>query len=388
MHKLKELLRTEYDRLGYQEIATPLLYHPSLWETSGHWQNYREDMFLVGGGHGHQGSTSPSPTDSNLTGHELFGLKPMNCPAHCLIFKSESRSYRDLPIRLADFTPLHRNELSGTLTGLTRLRQFHQDDAHIFCTTDQVSNEIASILDMFHRLYIKTFKFPSYSLVLSTRPESFIGSEVDWNRAETTLKSALDQHAQLFPELPSVRVEKGAGAFYGPKIDLLLNDSQHRTHQLATVQLDFQLPHRFQLEYVSAENNRQRPVVIHRAVLGSLERFWAIWMEETKGRWDLWCNPRQILVLPVHAGCLEYAQTLMEALKNEKYHVDVDARDLSLSKRVREGQTMQYNYSVIIGDQEVSERQVAIRRRGQSATDHMSLSSFLQQLTTERDQFK
>lgn len=381
MRALKSALRREYDRLDYQEISTPQLYHSRLWETSGHWQNYRKDMFSVIG-------AGADVTEGGKPADVMFGLKPMNCPAHCLVYSHVSRSYRDLPLRLADFTALHRNELTGTLTGLTRLRQFHQDDGHIFCTLDQVQTEIETTLALFHRMYRDVFKFPSYSLSVSTRPisdsgkesgkKNFIGTEQQWSKAELMLHNAVSSHSQKYPDLPEVKIDKGAGAFYGPKIDLQLTDSQGRVHQLATLQLDFQLPERFDLTYVQDDGTSARPVMIHRAVLGSLERFWAVWMEETGGKWNFWCNPRQVKVVPVNAKVAEYAHQVKNRLRGEgRFYVDVDDSDNTLSKKIRQAQVEAYNFIVVVGEKEASSNMLSVRSRQTGKSADLSATDFL-----------
>lgn len=316
----------------------------------------------------------------------------MNCPAHCLIYQHQVRSYRDLPLKLCDFTALHRNELSGTLTGLLRLRQFHQDDGHIFCRNEQLSSMIEETLSLVHRLYSKTYRFPRYALRLSTRPEEgYLGDLDQWNEAETILAEALRNHVDRFhfgkdegegeqKEPIELVVEKGAGAFYGPKIDVVLQDSLGRHHQTATLQLDFQLPKRFQLTYVDSEGHPKTPVLIHRALLGSLERFIAVWMEECQGKWPLWASPRQCKVLAVHPGNHGYAMEVSRELKKvmgelmpgEPGFVEVESEQAaekeSLGKRIREGQMLSFNYIVVVGDQEVQTRTVSLRSRDTQRT--------------------
>ncbi|KAG0237912.1 hypothetical protein BGW42_008012 [Actinomortierella wolfii] len=299
VNRLQAFIRQQYHKYGFEEVMTPLIYKKELWETSGHWQNYKEDMFQVMRGcdhHHHHGDDEKSPKQLQEGHDEVFGLKPMNCPGHCLMFDMSNRSYKDLPIRLADFSPLHRNEATGALSGLTRVRRFHQDDAHIFCRHDQIFDEIKSTLSFVDTVY-RTFKFPSYELALSTRPlTGFLGSKEEWDGAEEALKQALDQSG-----LPWT-VNEGDGAFYGPKIDILVRDALGRRHQTATVQLDFQLPQRFELSYYDQHGTKQTPVIVHRAVLGSVERMMAILIEHTGGRWPFWLSPRQAKVIPVFGG--------------------------------------------------------------------------------------
>lgn len=261
-NKLTNYLRLEYRKRGYVEVITPNIFNKELWETSGHWENYKDNMFVISEKEEHVGHAHTLP------GGQQFGLKPMNCPGHCLIFDSTQRSYKDLPIRLADFGVLHRNELSGALTGLTRVRRFQQDDAHIFCTVSQIRAEIGSALEFMKSVY-GVFGFQDFSVALSTRPESnFMGNIGQWEQAETALKEALSETFGT-----NWAVNAGDGAFYGPKIDVRVTDALGRLHQCATIQLDFQLPIRFNLKYRDSKDQDQRPVIIHRAVLGSVERF-------------------------------------------------------------------------------------------------------------------
>ncbi|KAL7318749.1 threonyl-tRNA synthetase [Mucor circinelloides] len=371
VHKLQDFLRTEYARYGYDEVMTPLIYKKELWETSGHWQNYMEDMFMVKSGreqtcnheHNHHNDDPLIDTDEGL-----FGLKPMNCPGHCLIFDSTPKSYRDLPIRLADFSPLHRNEASGALSGLTRVRRFHQDDAHIFCAEKHIEQEITSCLSFVDRVY-KAFKFPHYDLTLSTRPESqYIGSIEEWDHAEASLTQALNGTGRPWS------IKEGDGAFYGPKIDIMVKDSSGKSHQTATIQLDFQLPRRFGLKYVDENDVSQTPVIVHRAILGSIERMMAILIEHTGGKWPFWLSPRQGVVIPVSTQFSDYAKKVAQSLSlgenhessssHEQYYVDVDSspRD-RLNKMIRQAQLQQYNFIFVVGQKEMDEGTVNVRTR-------------------------
>ncbi|KAJ1549112.1 54S ribosomal protein L39, mitochondrial, partial [Cladochytrium tenue] len=424
-NRLRDLVRAEYRRAGYQEVETPLLFNKRLWETSGHWDHYRDDMFVVGDaaagahdGHRHQHSHGEEKDG------EVMGLKPMNCPGHCLLFKNKRWSYRELPVRFAEFSPLHRNEASGALGGLTRVRKFHQDDAHIFCRPDQVQREIAATLAMIRRVYT-ALGFPSsYSLALSTRPASSVGSDDQWRRAEDALRAALDASGTPYA------VRDGDGAFYGPKIDVLVTDAVGRSHQTATLQLDFQLPVRFGLQYDApattptaesvagaaaaadaADEPARRPVLIHRAALGSVERILGILIEHHAARWPFWMSPRQCVVLPATTdpAVLRYAAAVARALadpdapwdadaaaadaeaaaavpENEggdgggelaaaelaaspqgptrRFH-HVDARladaDASLARRVRDAWLTRYNCVVVVGARELRDRTLAVR---------------------------
>ncbi|EGF84265.1 hypothetical protein BATDEDRAFT_8061, partial [Batrachochytrium dendrobatidis JAM81] len=357
IQRLTDFLRHEYRKYGFDEIVTPLVFNKSLWEKSGHWKNYKEDI-----------------TVDQLNDADIQALKPMNCPGHCLLFSSTSRSYRDLPIRYAEFSPLHRNEASGALTGLTRVRKFHQDDGHIFCTPSQIAQEIQSTLKFIDTMYTKILHFPQYTLALSTRPESgHVGTLTQWEAAETALKEALTQFGKPWT------INHGDGAFYGPKIDIKVRDAIGRDHQTATVQLDFQLPKQFQLQYSTGKTGpedaaMETPVMIHRAVLGSVERMLAILAEHYGGKWPFWMSPRQAIVIPTNKTLNEYAQSVKNNIANPSeldgsnscsayYHIEVDDSDHLLSKRVREAQLLQFNYILVVGDKEQETGTVNVRSR-------------------------
>ncbi|KAK4336784.1 hypothetical protein RND71_043992 [Anisodus tanguticus] len=335
---LVDYIKTEYRKRGFTEVITPNIYNVELWKKSGHWEHYAENMF------------------SFDIEKETFALKPMNCPGHCILFDSTTRSWRDLPLRFADFGVLHRNELSGALTGLTRVRRFQQDDAHIFCTSSQIKSEIMAALDFLQSVY-SLFGF-TYDLCLSTRPESFLGDIEVWNQAESALAEALDKHGA-----PWTRNE-GDGAFYGPKIDITINDALKRPRQCATIQLDFQLPLRFKLNYINEESNKLQPVIIHRAIFGSIERFIAIVTENFAGKWPFWLSPRQVIVLPIRDALDSYALELKDILFNEGFHVDVELDpSLTINKKVRNAQLAQYNFILVVGDKEKENRTVNVRTR-------------------------
>ncbi|KFO56027.1 Threonine--tRNA ligase, cytoplasmic, partial [Corvus brachyrhynchos] len=280
--QLAELLQSEYRARGFSEVVTPNLFSPQLWELSGHWQHYSPHIFSV--------PATP----------ETLSLKPMNCPAHCLMFAHRPRSWRELPLRLADFGVLHRNEPPGTLTGLTRVRRFQQDDAHIFCTLEQLESEIDSSLDFIRTVYA-VLGF-SFRLALATRPDGFLGDPETWDRAEQQLERSLQNFGQPWELSP------GDGAFYGPKIDIQIRDALGRQHQCGTIQLDFQMPERFELEYASPSGGPARPVLVHRAVLGSVERMVAVLAESCGGRWPLWLSPLQAVVIPQTPEVEDYAR--------------------------------------------------------------------------------
>jgi len=286
----------------------------------------------------------------------------MNCPGHCLMYKHEPRSYRDLPIRFADFGVLHRNELSGSLTGLTRVRRFQQDDAHIFCRPDQIHDEIFGCLEFLKHVYGK-FCF-EFGLELSTRPkEKYLGEIETWNEAEKQLSQCLDEFVAKNLDMKQWKLNPGDGAFYGPKIDIKVYDSLKREHQCATIQLDFQLPIRFELEYVSSDKQAIRPVIVHRAIYGSLERFIAILVEHISGKWPFWISPRQVIIVPVTKEYNQYAKKVHQIIHCKGYHCDVDESNDRLNKKIRNAEISQYNYILVVGEKEEQCNGVNVRTR-------------------------
>ncbi len=324
---------------GYVEVKTPLVFNKALWETSGHWQHYRQNMFQVQG------------ADEG----EDMALKAMNCPGHMLVFGSEVRSYRDLPIRLHEQTPLHRNEPSGVLSGLTRVRQFSQDDAHCFVMESQIAEEVEKLLRLVQRVYAD-FGL-TFTVKLSTRPEEFLGEVATWDHAEASLRTALENAGQAYT------INAGDGAFYGPKIDFDVTDAIGRKWQCATIQLDYQLPQRFDLKYVGADNAEHRPVVIHRAIFGSFERFLALLIEHYAGAWPLWLAPVQVAVLPLADRHLPYAEQVRAKLEIAGLRVEVDGRVEKIGYKIREAQLQKVPYMLVIGDKEAADGLVAVRSR-------------------------
>jgi threonyl-tRNA synthetase len=353
-NELESLRRRENAKRGYLEVKTPLLYDKALWETSGHWEKFRESMFVI-------------PEEDRT-----YALKPMNCPGHMLLFGSRLRSYRELPVRFAEASPLHRNELGGTLHGLTRVRQLTQDDAHIFLAEEQIQDEIEGVLDYMRFLYGLFDLVPRAEL--STRPENRLGSEEQWDHAEAALEEALRRQ-----EIPYALGE-GEGIFYGPKIDLNVTDSLGRSWQLATVQLDYQQPARFGLTYMGADNAEHTPVVIHRALYGSFERFLGILIEHYGGEFPFWLSPVQILVLPVGADHGDAARALADKLRETGYRVEVDDRDDTVGKRIRDAELEKIPFTIVYGDRE-SEASLAIRER-HGAQSTKSLDDLLRDLAT------
>uniref|UniRef100_A0AAX7V7R8 threonine--tRNA ligase n=1 Tax=Astatotilapia calliptera TaxID=8154 RepID=A0AAX7V7R8_ASTCA len=356
---LIEFIRSEYRKRGFQEVVTPNVYNSKLWQTSGHWQHYSENMF------------------SFEVEKEIFALKPMNCPGHCLMFDHRPRSWRELPFRMADFGVLHRNELSGALTGLTRVRRFQQDDAHIFCSMDQIESEIKGCLDFLRTVY-DVFGF-TFKLNLSTRPEKFLGDPEVWDQAEKQLENSLNEFGEKWVLNP------GDGAFYGPKIDIQIKDAIGRYHQCATIQLDFQLPIRFNLTFWLHEN-LDRPVIIHRAILGSVERMIAILTENYGGKWPLWLSPRQVMVVPVGPTCEEYAEKQEFHSSGLMTDVDLDP-SCTLNKKIRNAQLAQYNFILVVGEKEKTSNTVNVRTRDNKVHGEHSVEECikrLKQLKTSR----
>lgn len=373
---LQQYIRDEYWKRGYQEVLTPNMYNSQLWKTSGHWQHYSEDMFVLD------------------VDKEKFALKPMNCPGHCVVFGFRNRSYHELPLRMAEFGVLHRNEASGALSGLTRVRRFAQDDTHIFCTPEQIGSEMEDLYDFLQEVYGK-FGF-TFKLKLSTRPEHFLGDIDTWNHAEDMLQKSLEKFAAEGGA--KWELNPGDGAFYGPKIDITIQDALRRDFQCATIQLDFQLPERFELEYITGKTETSaapvaapaketpapekepvapsdptdpkadlqkkpkppppgyaRPVMIHRAIVGSLERFIGVLTEHLAGKWPFWLSPRQVLIVPVMPSVNDYTLEVQSLLRKQGLHCDVDIGPNTLQKKIRTGQLSQYNF--ILGELQVSDIQ-------------------------------
>ena len=334
---LEDLRRRENLRRGYLEVKTPLIYDNELWRTSGHWEKFRDNMFFL------------------ETEAREYGVKPMNCPGHCLVYGESAHSYRELPLRLAEAGSLHRNEPSGTLHGLLRVRLMHQDDAHTFCTPDQVEDEVLSCLDFGFFLY-DLFEF-SMRVELSTRPENKLGTDEDWDRAEEALRQALARQGLEY------EVSEGEGAFYGPKIDMHMDDALGRSWQLGTIQLDFQMPQRFRLAYAGEDNVEHTPVMIHRALLGSLERFVGILLEHTGGELPLFLAPEQVRVLPVSDNHRAEAESLADDLRVHGFRASVDEREETLGRRIRDAELAKIPYVAVWGERE-SLDSLAVRRRG------------------------
>lgn len=349
--------REIHTREGYVEIATPMMLNRQLWETSGHWDHYKENMY----------TTVIDDTD--------FAIKPMNCPGGMLVYKSEMRSYRDLPIRMGELGLVHRHEKSGALHGLMRVRCFTQDDAHIFMTPEQITDEIKGVVRLIDEVYT-LFGF-KYHVELSTRPEDSMGSDADWEMATAGLQKALDE-LQL-----NYVINEGDGAFYGPKIDFHLEDSLGRTWQCGTIQLDFQLPQRFEAEYVGADGGKHRPIMIHRVVFGSIERFIGILIEHFAGAFPLWLAPEQVRILPIADRHHDRAYEIKKELENAGLRVSVDDRSEKIGYKIREARLQKLPYWLIVGDKEVENGDVSVSHRGEGDIGSMELTAFLSRLQEE-----
>lgn len=360
-NQLVAYIRECLDRSDYIEIKTPTMMTRELWETSGHWGNYRQNMFT-----------------SHIEERD-FAIKPMNCPGCMLYYKSQIHSYRELPLRVGEIGNVHRFEPSGSLSGLFRVRSFHQDDAHIFMKPSDIQSEISAILQLADEIY-STFGL-SYRLELSTRPEkNTIGTDAEWETATAGLKGALDASGREY------RINEGDGAFYGPKIDFHIRDAINRSWQCGTVQLDMALPEKFELEYTDSDGSKKRPIMIHRALFGSIERFMGILIEHYVGKFPLWLSPVQVRLLTVADRHEPQAQKWAQALKKEGFHVEVDVSQESVSKKVRNAQLDQVNYILTVGDQEMENDSANLRTRDNVVHGQIELSSFITQLKKEREE--
>jgi threonyl-tRNA synthetase len=357
-NELIAYMRRLYVRYGYDEVITPQILDVELWRRSGHYDHYRDSMYFT------------------EVDERQFGVKPMNCPGHTFVYAAKKRSYRDLPLRIADFGRLHRYERSGVTAGLTRVRSFAQDDAHIFCAPEQIEGEISSLIKMLREVY-RTFQFTDMQVKLSTRPKDFIGDVAIWDKAEAALGQALSKEGIDY------QVNPGDGAFYGPKIDFLVLDALKRGWQLATMQLDFNMPERFDLAYTASSGSEARPVMIHRAILGSIERFMGILIEHCAGAFPLWLAPVQLKILTVTDDQKEYATRVFEQLRDAGWRVELDGRNEKLGYKIREAQLAKIPYAVVIGDKEVAGLLGAPRRRGGENLAPLALGQFIDQLRAE-----
>ncbi len=363
LNNLMDFWKKEHTKRGYCEIRTPLILERSLWIQSGHWDHYRDNMYFT--------EIDERP----------FAIKPMNCPGGMLVYKSQIRSYRDLPLRMAELGVVHRHERSGVLHGLMRVRCFTQDDAHLYCRPDQVKDEIKGIMDLCRFIYKDVFGF-KYTMELSTRPDNSMGSEEQWKIAETALQQALEETGSEY------KLNPGDGAFYGPKIDFHLEDCIGRTWQCGTIQLDFQMPEKFDLKYIGDDGKEHRPVMLHRTVLGSLERFFGILIENFAGAFPYWIAPLQARVLPVSDEFVEYGKSVEQTLRSWGVRVETDERDEKLGKKIRDAQTQKVPYMIVIGEKERESGTVAPRERAKGDLGSMSLEQFRKVLDEEFNPLK
>ncbi len=357
-YEIEKYLRELYERHGYSFVITPNIMDKKLWLQSGHWEHYRDHMYF----------TKVDERD--------FAVKPMNCPGHILIYKQHLHSYRELPLRLAEFGVLHRHELSGVIHGLTRVRKLTQDDAHIFCTEEQMEEEITGVLALITNIY-RTFQFTEYVVNLSTRPEHAMGDPKLWEKAEQALEHALNK-----AKIP-YHAKEGEGAFYGPKIDFDVNDALGRPWQLATIQLDFQMPERFDLTYEGADSKRHRPVMIHRAIIGSFERFLGVLIEHFGGKFPSWLSPVQMRLLTMNEKCTPFARQVCQQFREGGIRVELDDRHETLPKKVRDAQLLKIPYAITIGEKEVETKTLAVRTLDGKVEFGVKVDSFLTQLQRE-----
>lgn len=357
-NRLIQFWRTMHEKAGYEEIITPQIMSQELWETSGHWEHYRKNMYAFS------------------IEKRYFAIKPMNCPGCMLYYKLKSHSYRELPLRISELGHVHRHEASGALSGLFRVRSFHQDDAHLFMQKSDIKQEILNIIALTEETY-KTFGL-SYRLELSTRPKESIGSDEDWETAINGLKDALDAWGQPYI------VNEADGAFYGPKIDIHIKDALSRSWQCGTIQLDMALPEKFQLQYVDSNGQQQRPIMIHRALFGSVERFMGILIEHFAGKFPLWLSPSQIRIIPVAERHETYASEICNSIKMAGFQSEVDISNETVNKKIRNAQLMQYNYILVLGDQEVKNQSINLRSRNNARYGELALNVFLHKIKQER----
>ncbi len=355
---VQQYIRDKLRDHGYQEVHTPQVIDRSLWERSGHWEKFRDDIFVT------------------ETEDRVYAIKPMNCPAHIQIYNHGLKSYRDLPLRLAEFGSCHRNEPSGTLHGLMRVRNFVQDDAHIFCTEDQVLGEVLAFTDLLFEVY-RDFGFDDVLVKLSTRPEKRVGSDAVWDKAEKSLEDALNARGLDWALQP------GEGAFYGPKIEFSLRDCLNRVWQLGTIQLDFSMPERLGATYIAEDNSKQVPVMLHRAILGSIERFIGILIEHHAGAFPLWLAPVQAVVMNITDRQAAFCEDVVKSLQDKGFRVDLDLRNEKIGFKIREHTLQRTPYLLVVGDREMESRSVAVRTRGGEDLGSMPLDELIQRLTTE-----
>ena len=357
-NSLVDFSRALQSEKGYKEVSTPQIFSNKLWKVSGHWDHYKDNMFLTD----YEGKQS--------------GIKPMNCPGHMLLYKASTKSYKDLPLRMSEYGALHRMELSGVLNGLFRVIRLHQDDTHIFCTLDQLESEISGILDLIKVIYTDTFKFKKIEVKLSTRPDKFMGDKSDWDKTEEALEKVLKKTKMKY------EIKKGEGAFYGPKIDFDIEDSLNRKWQCSTIQLDMQLPKKFELEYTGEDNKKHTPLVIHRAVFGSLERFIGILLEHTNGNLPFWLSPVQARIINFTDRNTKAAEKILEKIKKEipQLRIDCDFRNTTVNDKVRDSSMMKISFTIVIGEKEEKNNTLAIRTRDGKVKYGVKLDKFIKEI--------
>lgn len=357
-NELVNYWRAEHNVLGYQEIASPLVNKAELWKISGHWDHYKDDMFIA-----------------DMGENEIYGIKPMNCPNAMVVFKSMQVSYKDLPLRLSDTDRLHRYERSGTLNGLLRVRSFQQDDSHNFISEEMIGDEYEHIFEICKKFY-GIFGL-EYTFRLGTRPDKFLGEKVVWDKAEKKLKEILEKSGKQYT------IAEGDGAFYGPKIDIIMKDCLGREWQMGTMQLDFQLPQRFELHYTDRDGNKKTPIVVHRVVYGSLERFLGILIEHYAGAFPIWLSPVQAIILPISDNQNEWAEKVYEELKTEGIRVEINKNNETLGKKIRTAEMQKIPYLLVIGDKEIKAKSVAVRQRGKGDIGQLEIDKFVEKIKEE-----
>ena len=354
--------RKLHNEAGYVEIETPIMLNKELWIRSGHWDHYKENMY------------------TSMIDNKEFALKPMNCPGGMLVYKSEGHSYRDLPLRVGELGRVHRHEISGALHGLMRVRAFTQDDAHIFMLPEQIKSEILGVIKLIDEVY-DTLGF-KYNVELSTRPEDYMGSDEEWNMAERSLKEALDEGGLDY------KINEGDGAFYGPKIDFHIEDSLGRSWQCGTIQLDFQLPQRFELEYIGSDGGKHRPIVIHRVIFGSIERFIGILIEHFAGKFPVWLSPIQVKVLPISDSFMEYGHEVIDKLRKYGIRCEIDNRSEKIGYKIREARNVRIPYMIIVGEKEKNHENISLRSRDMGEEGSTSLEEFITRVLKEDQEKK
>ena len=354
--------RKLHNEAGYVEIETPIMLNKELWIRSGHWDHYKENMY------------------TSMIDNKEFALKPMNCPGGMLVYKSEGHSYRDLPLRVGELGRVHRHEISGALHGLMRVRAFTQDDAHIFMLPEQIKSEILGVIKLIDEVY-DTLGF-KYNVELSTRPEDYMGSDEEWNMAERSLKEALDEGGLDY------KINEGDGAFYGPKIDFHIEDSLGRSWQCGTIQLDFQLPQRFELEYIGSDGEKHRPIVIHRVIFGSIERFIGILIEHFAGKFPVWLSPIQVKVLPISDSFMEYGHEVIDKLRKYGIRCEIDNRSEKIGYKIREARNERIPYMIIVGEKEKNHENISLRSRDMGEEGSTSLEEFITRVLKEDQEKK